>query len=333
MLQYQYKAKTSQQKIVSGVVEADTRDKAIAQLLDLGYTPLEVVFYTPVAAKMDLEENARPGGSVKITGIPLSVLSVFTRQLGYLVDAGVTIVRAIDLLAHQTKHLRLKGLLEAMYIHVRGGGRLSVFLSQNSGVFSSIYVHMIKYGEESGKLPETLSHLADLIEANLELKKKVKAGLMYPFMILVVGAGTIFILLTFVLPKLAGIFDDFNAALPLPTRIVMGVSHVLSDYWWLIMLAIAGAVYYARRWYFSPHGRVFMDAKLLHLPLIKTFIYEVDAAHFSRGLGTLVANGVPVFIAMEYALPLVQNSVLKAELRKASAKVRAGSSLSNALKG
>ncbi len=327
---FEYKAKTDAHKTVTGVVEADTPQHAVDKIVARGQSPLELG-----APRADLPAGVsgtplrRPLGTV-ISG---QALSIFTRQLGDLLDGGVTVLRALDLLGQQMPDSGFKVLLGQMSAFVRDGGSLSGAMGQYPDVFFATYIHMVKCGEISGKLAGALLHLADLMDHNVEMQKRIVSGLMYPMMILVVGIGTIFVLMTFVLPRLAVIFEDFDTALPWPTQVVMGASHFLESAWWLILGILGVVIFYLRRWYAAPAGRLWVDSYLLKVPLVKAFIYEAEVARFARGLGTLLDNGVPVAVAIESSAAVVENVVLKEEIRKAALKVRSGLSLSNALKG
>ena len=332
MAHFSYKAKTGPKHVLTGVVEADNLDKAVDKIIAFGYTPLEVKPSSgqPVAASSAIIIDDK---GVLPSNIPPAVISVFIRELGDLLQAQIPVVRTLDLLGRQTKHPFLRSIIEKMKLFVQDGGSLSGALNQHPSVFSNLQVQMVKCGETSGQLAEVLLHLADLMDNHIELQKRIQMGLTYPFIILGVGVLTIAVLLTVVLPKLTVIFDDFNATLPVATQIVIAVSHFMASFWWVMVLTLTIGGYYGYVWYTSATGRAIVDQKLLDVPFLRHFITTAQTARFARALATLLTNGVAVANALESSVALIDNAVLKEEMKKASAKVRAGTSVSNALKG
>jgi type II secretory pathway component PulF len=332
MAHFNYKYKTGPGKAQSGTVFAESFDKAVEKIIASGQTPLEVKPVSPVVpvpAASECQERLQPRGGK----VPAEILSVFIRQLGDLLEAQVPVLRALDLLGRQVRYPVLQKIVERLRADVEDGGSLSGAFRQFPLVFSAFHVQMVKCGESSGHLPAVVLHLADLMEGNIDLQRRIRMGLTYPLIILAVGISTIFVMLTFVLPRLTVMFDDFNAVLPWPTLVVIAVSRFFSAYWWLIIVVCGVAGHYGYRWYQTAEGRSRMQSLLLRLPLLKIFLYRVETVRFTRGFGTLLSNGVPVVEAMESSAALIDNDLIRQEINGAVVKVRSGTSVSNALKG
>jgi len=326
MPHYTYKAKRGPQDITAGLIQADSPEAAVAKIIQSGQTPLEV--------KLQADKPAAAGrGKVHSSNkIPLSVLAVFTRQLYDLLDAELPLLRSLDILARQKQHASLSPVIKQMAQTVNDGASLSTAMIQHSRIFGPLYVNMVKSGESSGHLPEVLSRLAMFTEKDLEIRSKVRSSLLYPLIILMVGALTLFVLLTFVLPRLTTMFEDFGAELPLPTKIVVALSGFFSNFWWLIILATAGIVYLIRQYANSPRGKEDIDRRVLTIPVISDFIREAELASFARTLGTLLESRIAIPVALESTAGVMGNTVFREEVKSIAEKVRAGVSLAQALK-
>jgi len=223
MPQFSYKAKEGPGKIVDGVIEASNNEGAINEIIRSGLVPLEVV-------PAELNTGSKTEKSVKkeslrlIRQVSLKDLTVFTRQISDLVDASVPMLRSLQITSSQTRSPHFKQVIDEMHASVKDGSAFSDALARHKQVFSSLFINMVKAGEVSGNLEKVLRRLADYLEKEQETRSKVKSSLAYPMLILVVGIVTVFVLLTFVIPRLSVIFDDLDQALPLPTVILTGIS-------------------------------------------------------------------------------------------------------------
>jgi type II secretory pathway component PulF len=332
MAKFAYKFKTAPDMVQSAVIEADSFDQAVSRIMASGQSPLEVVPMTLSGAVAGASAQGRPEAFVSGPVSPL-MLCLFMRQLGDLLESRVPVARALDLLSRQIKDPQLKKVAGRLCQCVQEGESLSGAFHEFPRLFSSFHIQMLKCAESSGNLPAVILHLAGLMEANIDLNKRVRMGLTYPLIILAVGAGTILVLLIFVLPRLTAMFDDFNAVLPWPTQVVIAVSGFFAAFWWLVAGVSGSAVYAAVLWWRSPAGRRQADRVVLDVMVLKEFIRQVELVRFARGLGTLIVSGVPVVEAMESAAALIGNSTIRREIDAAVVKVRSGTSVSNALKG
>jgi len=332
MPQFSYKAKEGPGKIVDGVIEASNNEGAINEIIRSGLVPLEVV-------PAELNTGSKTEKSVKkeslrlIRQVSLKDLTVFTRQISDLVDASVPMLRSLQITSSQTRSPHFKQVIDEMHASVKDGSAFSDALARHKQVFSSLFINMVKAGEVSGNLEKVLRRLADYLEKEQETRSKVKSSLAYPMLILVVGIVTVFVLLTFVIPRLSVIFDDLDQALPLPTVILTGISGFFAQYWWFILAVVGIGAVYLKKWVNTPGGRKKFDAFKLRIPLLGDFISIVEIGRFSRTLGTLVESGVAITTALNSVWATIENVILMDEVKKISEDVANGTSLKAALKG
>lgn len=332
MPQFTYKAKQGPGKTVDGRIEADSLNAAIAKILQLGVTPLDVregiVRETPVRR---LKSLPKPSFEF-FRKISHTEINNFTRQICDLVEAGVPLLRSLNIVYRQTKNPHLKSVLDNMQAVVRDGGTLSDAMAKHPKVFSSLYVNMIRSGELSGQLDMVLRRLAEFSEKDLDTRNKIKASLAYPTLIFLVGALTIFVLLSFVIPRLTVVFEDFGASLPWPTVILMNLSGFFARFGWLILIAAMAAGAYFVRMINSPKGRYWFDELKLKMPVIRTFIVDVEIGRLARTLATLLESGVVIIAALKSVAEVLTNEVLRQDIREAAERVANGESLTAGLK-
>ena len=205
-------------------------------------------------------------------------------------------------------------------------------LAQHPSVFKPLYVNTVKAAEVSGQLPLVLDRLAHFLDQDMQMRAKVKSSLMYPSIIFIVGIVTIFVLMTFVLPRLTIMFDDFDAQLPFLTQVVIGLSNVFAKAWWIFLGAGAGISFGIWRFLRTNQGRAWRDKMCSCVPLLKTFIEDTQVSRFARTLGMLLESGVPVVAALESVADVLDNAVMRAEVKEMTTKVRGGASLTQAIK-
>ncbi len=330
MPKFIYQAKKSPTEIIDGVLEAENLEGAVEKIIKLGLSPIDVAADTrkerPVAKKakdLSFSFSAR---------IRFSDVSLFLRQLGDMVDAGVPLLRALSVVVNQTHNPAFKDVIAKMQAYVQDGGMLSEAMAQHPQAFSSLYINMVKSGEMSGNLDVVLKRLAEFSEKDLETQAKVKSSLVYPALIMVVGALTIFVLLTFVVPRVTVMFEDMTETLPLPTVILIVVSNFFAKFWWfLIALGVLG-IFYMKRFLGTADGKLRFDRMRLKIPVLGNFIREAEIGRFARTLSTLLESGVVISTALESVWAVLDNEVLRREIKKASEDVSGGDSLAQALK-
>ncbi len=324
MPQFVYKAKQGPRNIVTGHIQADTLGQAISKLIEAGQMPLEVTAQARSAVAV--------GFARQTFKVPRPALFQFTRQLADLLDAGIPLIRCMELCTRQRQFPGMVKVVDSMVVHLRRGESLSSALGKHPEVFSPLYIHVVKAAESSGQVPTVLNHLAQFLEYDMQMRKKIQASLLYPAIVLLVGMLTIFVLLSFVLPRLTVMFEDFDTALPLATQVVIGVSQFFAHFWWLMVGVVIAAVVWSRNFLSTPQGRAWADAAVLKVPLLKIFIENAQLSRFARTLGMLLESGVPVVQALESVVEVVDNSVLQEEVRRIAVKVKGGMSMTQAIR-
>lgn len=332
---FTYKAKKGPEKLVDGIIDAPNMDGAVAQILRMGLTPLDVApsdgkenkarrfLVTPVSPRLSVNFGS---------GIRRQDMAWFTRQMSDMTAAAVPLLRALEVIRRQIKRPAFYDVVDKIYGVVREGGSLSDGMARYPQVFPPYYVSMVRSGEFGGHLEQVLARLSEYLEKEQQMRARVRSSLAYPAVILLVGILTVFVLLTFVIPRLAVMYEDMGQALPLPTQILIAVSNFFAGFWWLIGLAVAALWIAAVQWTKTPAGRWNMDLFLSRLPFVSNFIRDVEVGRFSRSLGTMIATGVSMMSAMRSVGAIVQNAVFKEELRVLTQKVEDGSSLRVGLK-
>lgn len=253
---------------------------------------------------------------------------LFARNLGAMLSAGLPLTRALSVIERQTRNPKLSHTVAQLESDVRHGDNLNTALSKFPGVFSHVFVAMVRAGEESGDLTGALTNVSDQMERMYDLKKKIRGAMTYPIIIILAMVGISFMMMIWVVPTLASTFAEMHATLPLSTRIVVSVSNILKDYtiFALIgMMAIVGLLYallHTRR------GAHVFEYVVLHLPAIGTLVREVNAARTARTLSSLFAAGVDVMTTLTITMEVVQNSYFRAVLLTAREGVAAGEPLS-----
>jgi len=326
MPQFFYKAKKGPKDIVTGLIEAETIAEAVKKLTNAGQVPIDVKLYLKVVLPQS-EKNFKFESKVS----PVALFQ-FTRQLADLTESGIPLARCMELLSRQRQFPLMVEVIESISLMLQQGGSLSLALAKYPRIFSPLYVHTVKAAEASGQLPLVLNRLAQFLESDMQMQSKAKSSLLYPAIIFLVGLLTLFVLLSFVLPRLTLMFEDFDAQLPLPTRIVVGISQIFAQFWWLMAAVITGAVFWIRSYIKTEKGKATIDEVSLKIPLLKSFIENTQLSRFSRTLGMLLESGVPIVTALESVTLVVDNYALQEEVRKMALSVKSGMSLTQAIK-
>jgi general secretion pathway protein F len=326
MPHYFYKAVTRDGVTDEGEMIEATSDAVIRRLQENGLIPI-------------LTEEIAPGGqSSRKFRLPVPRKKArqpdvigFTRSLASLLDSGAALDRALEIMLEVENDLAVRALIEDVQGTVRGGSSLSSALEEQGPVFSGFYVSMIRAAEASGTLGEGLERMLEYLERSRALREKIVSALIYPTILLGVAGLSVLILLTLVVPQFRPIFEDMGSALPLATRAVLGVSDFIASYWWLGAILMAGVVFGIRRALENPQTRLQLDSASLRLPLLGPLISANETARFSRSLGTLLQNGVPVLKSLEIGRSTLTNRALAAAIDDATEKLKGGGDLSSNL--
>jgi type IV pilus assembly protein PilC len=266
-------------------------------------------------------------------GVSTKELAIFTRQFSVMIDAGLPLVQCLEILAGQQENKTFEKILTAVRSAVEGGSTLSAAMRTHSKVFNPLYVNMVEAGETGGILDTILQRLAAYIEKNVKLRRAVQSALIYPVAVIGIAAGVIILLLWKVVPIFATLFAGLGVDLPLPTRIVIGLSHFIgSIYGGMIFLLFIGSCVGLKFWYGTPTGRYAIDAVLLKLPLIGILLRKIAVAQFTRTLGTLISSGVPILEGLDITARTSGNAVIEQAILKTRKAVEAGRTLVDPLK-
>lgn len=322
---FRYKAFSPAGEPIDGAMEAASAAEVIARLQDAGNLPLEA---KPA-------DSAHAGGLFGLFGkrAELSVDQVlqFTQQLATLLGAGQPLDRALQILLDLPESEAARKLIERVRDAVRGGAPLSSGLEQQPGVFSRLYINMVRAGEAGGSMHDTLRRLADYLERSKALKESVINALIYPCILVMMVIGSLVLLLGYVVPQFMPLFEDLGAELPLLTKIVLAVGDTLNAGWWIILLGIVGAVLLLRNAWVDPVKRDRLDAWLLGRRRVGDLIAKIETARLARTLGTLLHNGVPLLAALGIARNVMGNRALVQALDVAAEEVKTGGGLAVAL--
>jgi len=322
MPEYQYLVKKGPVETISGVMEAENESTVVRRLRDMGYHPIEVV---------EKVEQNRSFLNKPIGRIRQSDVTLLFQQLSRLNRAGLPLLRSLRTLREQTENRRLREVVDELHTGVQQGRTFAECLSEHPKVFPDMYASMVLAGETGGMLEDVLDRLAMFSEKEQQLRGKVISSLIYPCFLVVAGSAAAFILLSFVFPKFIELFEEFDAELPAPTRLLMAICGFMENFWWALLLglvaAVSGLIQYRR----SAGGKLAVDRTLLRVPLFGTLILRAEIAKFARTLGTLVDNGVPILRALRITATTMTNGAIAAQIETIHDAVTDGASLHESL--
>jgi type IV pilus assembly protein PilC len=266
-------------------------------------------------------------------GVSPKELAIFTRQFSVMIDAGLPLVQCLEIMASQQENRTFQKVLTGVRSAVEGGNTLSGAMRQYPKVFSPLYVNMIEAGETGGILDTILQRLATYIEKDVKLKRAVKSAMVYPVSVLGIAVGVIALLLWKVVPIFVTLFLGLGVDLPLPTRIVIGLSNFVgSIYGALILVVLIGLGVITKLWYGTPQGKFALDALMLKFPLVGILLRKIAVARFTRTLGTLIASGVAILEGLDITARTAGNAVIERALLQVRKAVEAGRNLVDPLK-
>jgi len=326
---YSYKAADHAGKVVKGTLNADDEKGVVGKIKQMGYVPIQVA---PAGQKRKLlETDVSKSLGVLVNRFTTKDVMLFTQDLSALLAAGLPVDRALATLIQVTEKERFKEVLKDVLRSVQSGSYLSDAIAKHPAAFSNFYVSMVRAGEAGGVLESVLDRLGLFLETSQELKDYIKSALVYPIFLVFVGGISIIILMTFVIPRFSVIFADLGQAIPLSTRILIGISQVLQTWWWLILLAIGAGVYCIFRYVQTPAGRRQLDDWKLRLPMVGDLVRKIEAARFARTLGTLSRSGVSMLLALNLVKDVIGNSLMVDALKRVYERVKEGDRLSKSL--
>ena len=295
---------------LSGTMQAETASEVSLRLDRMGYIPLAV------ERKEEGILQALHWGSRRV---PLSELIIFTRQLSTLYRAGIPILRALAVLSAQADHPQLRLAIEQARSDLEAGVTLAEAFLRQEKVFGKLFVSSIKTGEATGHFDQVLDRLAEFMEREMKTKEDLKDALRYPMLVIITLAAAFVILVAFVFPKFAFLFSKFNTELPLPTRILMGLSVFIRSYWYYLIPPLFFAGYFFKRWLATDKGEAWADERKLKLPILGPLFLKVAMSRFSHMLSVLIKSGLPIIQSLQVVRGAIGNRIVADEIERLEA--------------
>ncbi|WP_395790352.1 type II secretion system inner membrane protein GspF [Aquimonas sp.] len=324
MPQFRYKALSPAGEALDGIMEAASADEVIAKLQDAGNIPLKA---------QPADEAAGRGLGALFQRSPMGATQVlqFTQQLATLLGAGQPLDRALQILLDLPESEQARKVIDRVREAVRGGTPLSQALEHQHGVFSRLYINMVRAGEIGGSLDDTLKRLADYLERSKALKESVINAMIYPAILILMVVGALGLLVGYVVPQFMPLFEDMGAEVPWLTSLIMWLGLVVQSWWWLILGVIGVAAWMFSRALADPANKLAFDGWLLRRGMFGVLAAKLDTARLARTLATLVHNGVPLLTALAIARNVLSNTALSQAVGVAAEEVKTGGGLSVAL--
>jgi type IV pilus assembly protein PilC len=299
-------------ELKSATMEAASREEVVAQLRRQRLT----------VVKVDEQKAKGGGGSIKMRDIV-----IFTRQFSTMINSGLPLVQALDILAKQSENKALQEVIRQTVFDVESGHTVADALGRHPKAFNDLYVNMVAAGEAGGILDTILMRLATFMEKNDALVRKVKGAMIYPGVIMSVAGVAIAVLLIFVIPVFEAMFASVNLELPLPTKIVVMMSQFLIGYWWAVIAGVAGAVVLLKRYYATSDGKLVIDRLLLRVPILGDVLRKSAVSRFTRTLGTLISSGVSILDGLEITAKTAGNRVISDAIMASRASIAGGDTI------
>lgn len=318
---YEYKAMDAAGKDSKGTIEASNEKLASTRLREMGLRPYAIT------------EKKEGGGGIPFLqrGISTEEITILTRQMATLLDAGLPLLRALNILQEQAENAKLKELLVTLSSDIQGGSSFSDALSKHKKQFPPLYVSMVKAGEIGGVLEKVLERLAEFAEKESELRTKIKGAMTYPAVMAIVAVSVVTFLMVKIIPTFTSMFTSLGVELPLPTVICITISDFLVGYWWLCLIGLVGFVVFIKFYDKPGRGRLQMDRLRLKLPVFGDLILKVAISRFTRTLATLVASGVPILQSIKIVKETIGNEVLANVMDDVSQSISQGETISKPL--
>jgi type IV pilus assembly protein PilC len=319
---YLWKGRSPSGELLSGEYQTESKDELVS------YLRKRKIIITSVRSK-----GAQVGFKLPLKNrVGVKDISVFTRQFATMINAGLPMVQCLDILSQQTEKEFFKQSIAKIMSDVEGGSTLGEAMAKHPKIFNSLFVNMVEAGEAGGILDVILIRLAQFLEKLDALQRKVKSALTYPAVVGVVACGATIFMLMFIIPTFAKMFTDFGGELPLPTRIVIGISDFLRHFWWALGAAVTGAIIGFQRYYKTESGRYTCDKLMLKVPVLGTVVRKGSVARFTRTLGTLISSGVPILQGLEITARTAGNMVVERAVMATRESISQGNTISEPLK-
>lgn len=322
---FEYAARSTDGSVINGTAEAADQGTLVRMLREKGLTPTSVrAGVAPAAAKR--RKRRTKGGRVR-----LDDMVIYSQQMSVMIRAGLPLIEVLNILGEQTERRSLANVTQEVERDVEGGLSLTEAMAKHPNVFNQFFLSMVRAGEASGMLDTILEQVATYIERIASLQRKIKSAIMYPTVVTIVAIGITIFLLVRVVPVFEDIFEGLGGDLPVPTKITLGLSTMLQQQWWLILLILVGIVVFLYNWRKTKSGRFTTDKFFLTMPIFGPLILKSAVAKFCRTLGTLIRSGVNILYALEITAKTANNAVIESAVMKTRASIQAGESLTKPL--
>jgi type IV pilus assembly protein PilC len=312
---FTYTARDAKGELKTANIDAANREDVVQQLRRLRMSVVKV--------EEQSKAKQKTRGSISMRDIV-----IFTRQFSTMINSGLPLVQALDILSKQSESKALQAVTRQVVFDVESGHTVADALGKHPKAFSDLYVNMVAAGEAGGILDTILMRLATFMEKNDALVRKVKGAMIYPGVIMSVAAIAISVLLVFVIPVFQSMFASVNLTLPLATRFVIGLSSVLKTYWWAFGLGGGALVYLTRRYYKTSDGKLVIDRLLLHVPVLGDVLRKSAVSRFTRTLGTLISSGVSILDGLEITAKTAGNRVVQDAIMASRSSIAGGDTIS-----
>ncbi len=317
---YTYKARDKGGNVLNGTIVADNEALVLARLREQGFVPLEV-------------DKQKRGLNIELSAkkVKFKELSVFARQFATMVNSGLPILRSLAILAEQTENPELARVLGVIRTDVEQGSSLSGAMTKHPKVFNDLFVAMVKSGETGGSLDDVLLRLADMIEAEVRLRGKIKSAMTYPIAVVALVVLIMSAMLLFVVPQFQTIYGSLGGSLPLPTRVLLTMSNIFKKYWYIVLIGSLVFRFFFKRWKKTPNGRAWVDKMKLRVPIFGILFQKTALSRFASTFSMLLRSGVPILQSLEIVAETVNNRVVSDAVDDVQASVREGESMAKPL--
>jgi MSHA biogenesis protein MshG len=324
--EFVYKGRATDGKVVQGSASADTREQLAQRLITTGVTPIEIAA-AKLVPQQSLQGLSRRLGLGKVR---IADLVLFSRQMYTVTKSGIPLLRGLRGLASSTQNAILRETLEDVLANLEGGRDLSTSLGKHPQIFPSLYISIVRVGEATGTLERSFLRLTEYLTQEKDLNDRVKGAMRYPFIVVITIVLAAIFLSTYVIPKFEPIFAALQGNIPLPTRIVIGFSKLLRDYWHLTAGTVAASIFLVRRYVNTTEGRLLWDRSKLRVPVLGRLAYESALARTTRSLAISLSAGMPMTQSLQVIARSCGNQHLARKIADLGSLVERGESLSRA---
>jgi type IV pilus assembly protein PilC len=313
---YEYTAVDSGGKTIKGDYNAKSRNEVV----DFLHEKNLIAVHIDEKMKMSLKDIF----NIQIGGIPLNNKVVFSKQLATMLSAGLPLIQGLEILQNQEKNTAFRKSLENVVKLVEGGSKLSKALAAQKGIYSDVELNLIGAGEESGNLVEMIQKVADNMEKQKDFKSKIQGAMIYPAIIFVAIVIVVILLMTFMVPAVEDLYQDFGGELPWVTKLVISISNFFMSFWWAFAFVVVAIVVSVRYYYTTPSGKEVIDRLQLNIPIFGKLTKKIQIAEFARLLSMLLKSGISILDCLNIVSGALPNIHFKRALREASKEVEKG---------